>query len=85
MKTGGIIQENKKQMGAFCSCFKNKQYEKLDLNEGGNHGDGNDLGIDEDEEFLAQIALDGNDDDVDLSDQEIQKYLEKLKESENKA
>ena len=72
-------------MGALCSCFKNKQYEKLDLNGGENHGDGNDLGIDEDEEFLAAITMDANDDDADLSDQEIQKYLEKLKESENKA
>ena len=69
-------------MGAFCSCFRKDQYEKLDIN-GGNNNE-NDLGIPEDEEFLAAIEMGEKDDDLQLSDQEIQNYLEKLKENENK-
>ena len=69
-------------MGALFSCFRKDQYQKLDIN--GSNNNENDLGIPEDEEFLAAIEMGEKEDDIQLSDQEIQNYLEKLKENDNK-
>ena len=68
-------------MGIIFSCFRSHSYVKLDPNFHKKDNQDNDLGIPEDAEYLAAIAINEKDDDLELSDQEINNYLEKLKES----
>ena len=69
-------------MGILFSCFKSHSYEKLNTNGQMDDDFDNNLGIPEDEEYMAAMAINEKDDDLQLSDQEINNYLEKLKESE---
>ena len=71
-------------MGCCLSCFGREGYEKLDQNSNLSFIDNKDiqinsLGIPEDEEILSILEQAGNDQELHLSDEELEIYLQKIK------